>query len=158
MTIMFEQPSLISGAKIPRFRFITMNNGSATNTGSAVETLDADAEAVVANTGDPIIGITTGASQDAPQDSASSLAAKEAGVSFEWISAGAMGLLTASKAWVRGDMLMANTNSSLDFTNFAGAGEPVADGNWIGAMAMENAAQGEEGRVLVQPTSYFENT
>lgn len=147
MTIMFEQPSLISVAPIPRFRFITILNGS--NAGTTI--ISADSQAGVANTGEPIIGITTGASQDAPQDSANSFAAKEAGVSFEWISPGAMGLLKVdgSAGVTRGDMLMANTNAAKNTSGQGGAGVTATVGNWVGAQALENAAANEDVRVLV---------
>lgn len=154
MTIMFEQPSLISVAPIPRFRFITIQNGS--NAGTTA--ISADSEAGVANTGEPIIGITTGASQDAPQDSANTFAAKEADVSFEWISAGAMGLLQIDKSAgvTRGDRLMANTNSAKNTSGQAGSGVTATSGQWVGAMALENAAAGEDCRVLVLSTFFYE--
>lgn len=154
MTVMFEQPSLISAAPIPRFRFITIQNGS----NSATTAIDADMEAAVANTAEPIIGITTGASQDAPQDSANSFAAKEAGVSFEWISAGAIGLLhiDGSAGVTRGDRLMANTNAANNLAGQAGSGVTATSGQWVGALALENAAAGEVARVLVLSPFYYE--
>jgi len=154
MTVMFEQPSLISAAPIPRFRFITISNGSNANTTA----IDADFEAAVANTGEPIIGITTGASQDAPQDSANSFAAKEAGVSFEWISPGAIGLLHIDKSAgvTRGDRLMANTNAVTNLSGQAGSGVTATSGQWVGALALENAAAGEIARVLVLSPFYYE--
>lgn len=154
MTIMFEQPSLISVAPIPRFRFITIENGS--NAGTTA--ISADMEAGVANTNNVIIGITTGASQDAPQDSANSFAAKEAGVSFDWISAGAIGLLHIDKSAgvTRGDRLMANTNAAKNTSGQGGSGVTATSGQWVGAIALSNAAANEDGLVQVVSPFFYE--
>ena len=132
----FDQPSLKAGDAIRPFRFIKIGLG-------------ADSQANEANAGELTIGITTGGSREAPQDSANSNAAA-AGDTFEWRSAGAVTNLKAdATGWTRGDQIMSDND---------GKGDVAEDGKFVGALALTNVAANEIGEVLVVSPYFLENT
>ncbi len=125
----FDQESVIAGGDIRQFRFIKMD------TTANSQVLEADA-------GEATIGISTGASEVAPTDGVTALAASDGEV-VEWLPPGRVALLTAdATGWTRGDFIMSDAN---------GLGDVAANGNWVGAQAIDTVAANETGEVKILP-------
>jgi len=134
----FETPPLIAGDNIRTHRFIKLSAA-------------ADHTALEANAGEMTIGITTGASREAPQDGANTYAALSAsGDSFEWRTPGQVALLQLdTSGCAANDLLMSDAD---------GLGDVAEDGNFVGAVALEAIANSEIGEVLILSPFYLENT
>lgn len=130
----FEQPSLEASEAMDRFRFIAISGAYQAGYPSANAAT---------------FGVTTGGSQDLPQDSSNTFAAKAAGDAFEYRSPGDVTLLQCAggAGWNAGDFLASNAT---------GCGVVVANTNFIGAQAIEDTAANEVGEVMVmQSYKYF---
>jgi hypothetical protein len=125
-------PQLLAGGNLNVMSFVKMSTA-------------ADNTALQAGANERIIGITEAGPQDAPGTSGATAYAAAAGqITTVYGLGNIVNLVAGSGGWTRGDQLI--SDGSGHGVTAAATGTTV---QWVGAIALENAAAGEAGRVQI---------